>query len=320
MSPVTRLAYLLLPVFVLLTLLLVGASPAEEPAEPHNSTKSEKFTQPQPRSLLQRLLTWPEKEKETDKEGDKEGGQEEEEEPLESDRPDFTECSTTVGYRRLQIESGYTFTHGIGGDPTDNKHDLPELLLRYGVAERLELRLAWDEGMVFESQRDRNTGRLVTQAGSTDLQFGLKYALTQQDHWRPQSAIIVAATAPVGSPFQTSRQVDVYVNYCYSWEFNKKASLNCSTGNLWTAAPGDRYSEFFQSGSLDYELTKKLHAYNEWYVLLPSGSNDNRPQHYDDAGLTYLVTPNFQLDWRVGVGLSPAADRFFTGFGFAWRW
>jgi len=50
----------------------------------------------------------------------------------------------------------------------------------------------------------------------------------------------------------------------------------------------------------------------------------NRPQVNTDplplnAGLTYLVTPNFQLDWRAGLGLNTAADGFFTGCGFTVR-
>ena len=54
--------------------------------------------------FLARLLKWPEKaEGEEDKDE-----KDEEEAPLESDRPDFTECTTTVGQGRFQVESGYT--------------------------------------------------------------------------------------------------------------------------------------------------------------------------------------------------------------------
>jgi hypothetical protein len=113
-------------------------------------------------SFLRGLLTWPkdeaEKEQGDGEKKDEGSNDEEKEEPLESDRPDFTECSSTVGYQRLQIEGGYTYTHAIAGDPTHDAHDLPELLLRYGVAERLELRLAWDEGMVFDRYTDHNSG------------------------------------------------------------------------------------------------------------------------------------------------------------------
>jgi hypothetical protein len=268
-------------------------------------------------SLLQRFLTWPKEEGGENKdEGDND---EEKEEPLESDRPDFTDSSTTVGYRRLQIESGYTYTRAVGGDPTHDVHDLPELFVRYGLAERLELRVAWDEGIVFHRQLDRNSGRIVTESGSTDMQFGFKYAISKQDKWRPQSAVVVSVSAPVGAAFQSSRQVDPFVNYLYSWEFTKKLALNCSTGSWWTAESGDHFSRLSQSVSVEYELTEKLHVFNEWYAFFFRNASDNRPQHYSDAGLTYLVTPNFQLDWRAGLGLNSVSDGFFTGCGLTVR-
>jgi hypothetical protein len=265
--------------------------------------------------ILARLLKWPEKAE--DEEGD--GEKEDEESPLESDRPDFTESSTTVGKGRFQIEGGYTYTHNRTGNATTDTHDLPELLLRYGVAERLEMRLAWDEGVVFDRQTDRVTGRVVSESGSTDIEFGFKYAISKQDKWRPQTALIATLTAPAGSPAFSSQQADAKINFLYSWELNKKLSLNCSTGNVWTSESGDRFSQFFQSASVEYELTERLHCFNEWYAFFRRDSIDNRPQHYYDGGFTFLVTPNFQLDWRAGCGLSGAADDFFTGCGLTIR-
>ncbi len=290
---------------VVLALSAVGAFAAEDEnwllaAQPVVSRQG---------SLLQYLLTWP----------NETGDEAAEEEPLESDRPDFTESSSTVGYHRLQIEGGYTYTQAIEGDRTHNAHDLPELLLRYGVAERLELRFAWDPGIVFDRYTDRSSGHVVHENGSTDVHAGFKYSISKQDHWRPQTGIIVSVSAPVGLTDFSSRQADPLVNFLYGWEFTKKLSLNCSTGNLWTADAGDRFSWLFQSASLDYELTEKLHVYNEWYAFFFRDARDNRPQYYYNGGLTYLVTPNFQLDWRAGLGLNDVSDGFFTGCGLTIR-
>jgi hypothetical protein len=317
----------------LLALTAVGTSAAEE----DNWLTTGRPAARTADSLLHRLLTWPKKDKDNEKADSNDSAKvndkdsrankgeqnddedDEKDEPLESDRPDFTETSSTVGRHRLQIESGYTFTNGVDGDPTHNIHDLPELLVRYGIAERLELRVAWDEGIVFDRYVDRNSGRLVTQSGSTDIEFGFKYAITKQDKWRPQTAVIVSVSAPIGAPFLSSRQVDPRIDYLYSWQLTKKLSLACSTGSGWTAESGDHFSSFFQSASVEYELTEKLHAFNEWYVLFPRDSDDNRAQPYYNGGFTYLVTPNFQLDWRAGLGLSESADRFFTGCGLTIR-
>jgi hypothetical protein len=46
-----------------------------------------------------------------------------------------------VGKDRLVLESSYTFQDNPGVPPT---HSFPELLVRYGVMERLELRLGWN--------------------------------------------------------------------------------------------------------------------------------------------------------------------------------
>src|SRR5688500_11339184 len=46
---------------------------------------------------------------------DDEGGPPGRDEPLASDRPDFTEASTTVGRGVCQLEMGYTYIHDSSG-------------------------------------------------------------------------------------------------------------------------------------------------------------------------------------------------------------
>jgi Putative MetA-pathway of phenol degradation len=316
MSPFKAMFRLFLATFVLLLADAASLPGAENPTNSEISFVSDRPTASlQGNSLLTHLLNWPEKEKPAEGEGSKD----QKEEPLESDRPNFTDSPATVGRGRLQFEGGYQFIHGVAGDSTHDAHDLPELLVRYGVAERLELRIAWDPGFVFDRQADLASERIVTDSGGSDIELGFKYALTKQDEWQPESGIITSITAPVGARAQSSEQVDVLVNYLYSWKLNKKATLSGSTGGLWTAESGDHFTRFSQSASLDYELTEKLHAFNECYALFRIDFHDDRPQYYYDAGLTYLVTPNFQLDWRAGVGLNDASDRFFTGCGLSIR-
>ncbi|MGH7563856.1 MAG: hypothetical protein ACREK5_05485, partial [Gemmatimonadota bacterium] len=54
--------------------------------------------------------------------------------PLVTDRPDFTESALTVPRGDPQLESGYTLTRADDAD----EHALGEVLLRIGVAGRLE--------------------------------------------------------------------------------------------------------------------------------------------------------------------------------------
>src|SRR5688500_15833003 len=49
-------------------------------------------------------------------------GAEEEEESIITDRPDFTEASTTVGKGRVQLEGGYTFSTDKDGQTRASVH------------------------------------------------------------------------------------------------------------------------------------------------------------------------------------------------------
>jgi hypothetical protein len=264
-----------------------------------------------------------------DKDGDKNGDKDDDkdddddkdksprDEPLESDRPDFTESTSTVGKGVIQFEGGYTYTRCPDGKPSLNDHTLPELLIRYGLAERLEMRCEW-EGVVW-TRPDRGTTSSETQTGCTDADFGFKYALTQQDKWRPATSIIVAVTAPCGSPTLSNQQVGAVVNYLYSWKLGEKFSLAGSTSHSWASEPDDWFSYIGQSLSLQYEFNERFGVFNEFYALFRRESQDNGVQCYYDGGLTYHVTKNFQLDWRAGCGLTSSSDRFFTGCGLTIR-
>ena len=117
----------------------------------------------------------------------------------------------------------------------------------------------------------------------------------------------------------TSGQVDTILNYIYGWDITERVSLAGSTGAWWTKYVGDHYTITHQSAVVGLGITERLGCYLEWFGLFFDGTVDARPDHYLNGGLTYLVTEDFQLDWRIGLGLSESADDVFTGVGFAVR-
>ncbi|MCL7971660.1 MAG: hypothetical protein M8866_06160, partial [marine benthic group bacterium] len=52
-----------------------------------------------------------------------------EDDPMITDRPDFTESASTVAPGRFQFELGYTFTRS----GSENRHNFGELLVRLGI-------------------------------------------------------------------------------------------------------------------------------------------------------------------------------------------
>jgi hypothetical protein len=251
--------------------------------------------------------------------GNGNGAEEEEEDTIVTDRPDFTEASRGVGLGRIQLEMGYTYTQDRDGPVRFKHHSAPEMLVRMGLfAEWLEFRI----GQNFASQR----GNAGTDAidGGEDLYLGVRFDLTEQKGFLPESSIIFQMTVPTGSGDHTTGEVMPGFNYLFGWDVIPDCiSLGGSFGiNRQQDEAGAFYTEVSQSMTVGYSLTKRLGAYTEWFALYPSGAVDpgTGPEHYMDGGFTYQVTNNFQLDIRAGVGLNRHADNFFSGAGFAVRY
>ena len=118
-------------------------------------------------------------------------------EPLVTDRPDFTESSVTVGMGVVQIESGYTFTYDDHEDGKVSEHSYPETLFRVGMlAEWFELRLGWNYGDSAETVFGGSDQNL---SGAEDLYVGSKFALTPQSDCLPETGLILQMTVPTGS-------------------------------------------------------------------------------------------------------------------------
>lgn len=264
-----------------------------------------------------------------------------EEDRLTSDRPDFTEASSTVGRGRVQLESGYTYTSDRSGGARARTHSYPEVLLRIGLfADWFELRVG--QNVISQStQGGRPGGPLavpgvpaqpvggaggvgrITDIGASDLYLGAKLALTQQKGVLPETAIILQGTVPTGAAAFTADRVLYGFNYLFSWELNDSMSLAGSfAANKNIDDNGFEYALLAQSLSIGYTLTDNLTAYTEWFAFYPTfaTATGGGAQHYLDGGFQYFVTKNFALDIRAGVGLSRSADDFFTGVGFVVRY
>ena len=103
-------------------------------------------------------------------------------EPLVTDRPDFTEASSTVGRGVTQFELGYTYVRN--DDAGTEQHTAPELLIRKGLwKDWLELRVAYTGLTVADPIEDVS--------GSDDLYLGVKIGLTPQCGCLPESRRIM---------------------------------------------------------------------------------------------------------------------------------
>ena len=131
--------------------------------------------------------------------------------PLVTDRPDFTEASSTVGRGVAQLEVGYTYLFDNDGTDQTIVHSYPEPLLRLGIlADWLELRVGWT--YITESVNS------VRDSGSEDLYLGFKIGLTPQEGLLPEMSLIPQMFVPVGAEEFTADDVLPGLNWIYGWE------------------------------------------------------------------------------------------------------
>lgn len=223
--------------------------------------------------------------------------------PLETDRPDFTESSSTVPCGRLQLEAGYTVR---GGTRTESEHSLPEMLLRIGVGPRLELRVAQNA---------------IAAGGSSawdDLGLGMKLGLTAQQGGRPQLALILQTTVPTGGDRVTAR----------TWQPSAVLLAGWALGERWSAGASaiagrerDEHLELAGSAVVGYAIAPAWRAFAEVFTIQPvDGHAGERGESYLNGGLTRLLSPTVQLDARLGVGIGGGSVPFLAGVGLAVAW
>ena len=244
------------------------------------------------------------------------------EERIETERHDFTQSTVTVGRGVFQLESGYTYFYKSEGEETESSHTTPELMLRLGLTEDIEFRLRWNYAWRFIEDHE-------SLRGSEDLRWSLKFRLTDQEGWLPESAVVTRFSVPTGGEAWSVDRLASGLDTIYGWEIAEGWEIYGSTGYDFNALgdfgylPEEPASEHFnvwhQSFALGTELTERITMYNEWVGLYSTGLETEFSIGLYNIGVDYYVTDNFVLDVRVGVGLTQDSDDFFSGVGGGYR-
>jgi hypothetical protein len=227
---------------------------------------------------------------------------------LITDRPDFTESSSTVPAMRLQLEAGLQYTHndlvdgaqppGHTGSFDSNSVSAPNLLLRFGVSDFAELRLGVPN-VAYES---------ITGGGDDivfgELSLGAKLATALADTVRIgviPFADVGTESGHFGGGVITTAAVDV----------TETVGLGVNAGlTTYVDHLDERQYEGRTSVAIGFGMTEKLGGFVETYALIPEGDVDL----FVDTGLTYLLTPTVQLDAYLGTHV-PDAYQIFAGAG-----
>ncbi|MBK9385928.1 MAG: transporter [Planctomycetes bacterium] len=232
-----------------------------------------------------------------------------------TDRPSFSDGTALIPARRVQLESGVTYTADDEDGVRTARWNAPEALLRYRLLENLEVRGTWS-GYAWSDNGD-GLGTERT-SGATDPALGVKIPVCEQDGWMPKLSVLASTT--LGLPENDFRSGAFDPTFKLLWSSGLPAGFGLG-GNLNAAFPtqaNERFSQLAGSLYATYAPSARWSVFAEGFFVAPP--SDGASTAYScDAGVLYLLSARVQLDARVGFGLNGVAEDFFAGVGVSWR-
>jgi len=207
-----------------------------------------------------------------------------------TDRPDQTESAVVVGEKKIQIESGILNQENSGGE---KKLSIPTNLFRYGISEKIELRLN------LEHSDKKNYG-------IESVEIGSKINLNKNQNSLTKIALLSHLLLP-----KKEENLGIMNLISISHDQIKNLSIGYNLG----------YTHFMnQSGFLKYSiafgsgLSEKIGFFIETYGEI---EKSEIPISNFDSGFTYLVRDNLQIDVSFGLGINNQMN--FQSIGISWK-
>lgn len=233
-------------------------------------------------------------------------------EPLTTDRPDATESPTAMPLGFLQIETGFSYDSFKDQAIKNESFTYNTTLLRYGLIKNLELRVGWD---FVEGRTTVNGNRLedVT-SGFNPLLLGFKTTIAQAQGWLPEIGFLGHLYLPftAGTDYKPETTGADFM-FAFDHTLNEKSSIGYNLGAAWNDDSPE--VSYIYAMAYGYSITDNVGAYAEVYGNLPE---NNRANHFWDAGLTYLFSNNLQLDASVGSSITKGQDLLLSA-GVSYR-
>lgn len=224
-------------------------------------------------------------------------------EPITTDRPDATEGTDLVAPGWTQIEGGMTAYRASRFNGASQSFG--ELLVRVGAARRLEARL--------------EIPSVVTMTGSkrqySDPGLGIKTPLLipADGASRAIPALSLLAATSVSTNWSAGPALGTpEIVLASAWSLSDRLDLAANAVTQpFASGSGEQWVGITIATGV--ALTERLGSYLEFYHLSTPTMN---------GGVTYRLTPDFQLDARAGMHSfrQPGNRTGFVGVGFATRW
>lgn len=241
-----------------------------------------------------------------------------EDDAISPDRPDVSESSQVVGKGRFQVETSVQWDRRRDDSSHDRSLYMPTLL-RIGVGERTELRLETDGRTVIHSV-DPASGARSSTAGYADTAVGVKWHLDDQQGNMPSMGLLLDAELPSGSRGLRGHGLRPALRLATEWELPQGLSLAVMPGaGVDSDDNGARYGYGVLAVALDKKFGERVHGTVELAMPQIARASHGGTQSLIDAGVTYLVNKDVQVDAMVVHGLNRRTPDLSLAVGLSVR-
>jgi len=246
---------------------------------------------------------------------------------MSTDRPDTTESPATVDAGHIQVELSFldfTYDRRSNDRVTTRALAAAPVLVKVGLTNSVDLQIGFDPYTRVRTE-DRATGERETVSGFGDTTVRLKVNLFGNDGVESTGGWALAVMPFV--TFPTARDglgadgieggviVPASLELCEGWSLGVMGELD-----IVRSADDDRYVfDFVHTVTVAHDVSDRAGVFVEYAGFL-SLNDDAGYRAYADAGVTYALTPDLQLDCGVRVGLTEASDDFGVFAGMSVRW
>jgi hypothetical protein len=237
---------------------------------------------------------------------------------INPDRPDVTESSQVVGKGRVQLETGLNWDRRRDPDAHERTLTMPTVL-RIGLSGTFELSVATD-GRTIVHASDPTTGAHTTSADWADLTAGVKWHAADQDGARPSLGVIANVLLPTGSRALRGAGFRPMVAVPAEWDLGHDWSLALMPGiGRDSDDGGSRYTYGVLAASVTRAFGERLHGFAEVAAPQIARAAHGGTQLQADAGVSWLVNKDCQVDAMVVRGLHRNTPELSLAVGISVR-
>ncbi len=235
---------------------------------------------------------------------------------LITDRPDQTESPNAVKQGIIQIESGLLFERSeISKGFSQHRNVYPTNLFRIGLIKKLELRIV-NELVTYRTINNSTQNEVGKVSGTENLQIGLKYQITNDDA-RVEVGAMAHAIVPTGSRGISNNLYGIFSRVNVSYDLSENENLSANFGyNNFNLDFNDEGLVRYAEGNFTYTLVYGVGLSDRVALYVEAFGDYVEFEDWEsnmDAGMTYLISDNIQLDYSYGWGLNRVMNYHAVG-------